>query len=337
MRSAAAARGFFLGGLTGLAAAVGVYKVESRDPEPEAAPSDSHLFRYGRPHPHTSTHTYTAHTVMYDRCRRVPIWSAESVSRATVKSTVAKRKHSKFQQDPDIPSEFSSANEDFRGSGWSRGHMTPAGDCKHCQSSMDQTFYLTNIVPQDPQHNSSYWNRLEMYCRHLASLHGNVNITTGPLYLPYKDEESGKRFVKYEVIGPNSVAVPTHLFKIVIVEDEHAQPLSLGVFIVPNRPIGDEDLTRFQVSLEELESATGVKFHSKLDRAKIGDLCKTDSCKLMSLEKLAQFSYNSQLRSAQNAAELDKVWREISSRQHQPDERCKQLYDQRRVEFNTAK
>ena len=45
----------------------------------------------------------------------------------------------------------------------------------------------------------SYWNRLEMYCRHLASLHGNVNITTGPLYLPYKDEESGKRFVKYEV------------------------------------------------------------------------------------------------------------------------------------------
>ena len=34
--------------------------------------------------------------------------------------------------------------------------MTPAGDCKHSQSSMDQTFYLTNIVPQDPLHNSRY-------------------------------------------------------------------------------------------------------------------------------------------------------------------------------------
>ena len=37
---------------------------------------------------------------------------------------------------------------DFRGSGWSRGHMAPAGNNKHSQAAMNQTFYLTNIVPQ---------------------------------------------------------------------------------------------------------------------------------------------------------------------------------------------
>ena len=31
--------------------------------------------------------------------------------------------------------------------------MTPAADCKHCQSAMDDSHYLTNIVPQDFDNN----------------------------------------------------------------------------------------------------------------------------------------------------------------------------------------
>ena len=42
----------------------------------------------------------------------------------------------------------------------------------------------------------------------------------------------------------------------------------LGVFVVPNKPLGDVDLTRFQVTLEELESWSGTTFHSRLDRSK---------------------------------------------------------------------
>ena len=48
-------------------------------------------------------------------------------------------------------------------------------------------------------HTHSYWNRLEMYCRDLTKRHNEVSITSGPLFLPEKDNESGKRFVKYEV------------------------------------------------------------------------------------------------------------------------------------------
>lgn len=58
------------------------------------------------------------------------------------------------QPDPQVPLKFSSTNDDYKGSGWSRGHMTPAGDCKHCQDAMDDTHYLTNIVPQDFKNNS---------------------------------------------------------------------------------------------------------------------------------------------------------------------------------------
>lgn len=42
----------------------------------------------------------------------------------------ADRRHCKFKPDPNIPLMFSAVNEDYLGSGWSRGHMAPAGDNK---------------------------------------------------------------------------------------------------------------------------------------------------------------------------------------------------------------
>ena len=39
---------------------------------------------------------------------------------------------------------------------------------QHCQKSMDDTFLLSNIVPQDLDNNSDFWNRLEIYCRDLT-------------------------------------------------------------------------------------------------------------------------------------------------------------------------
>lgn len=45
----------------------------------------------------------------------------------------ASRKHSNFMPDPGIPLLFSADNSDYRGSGWSRGHMAPAGDNKFDQ------------------------------------------------------------------------------------------------------------------------------------------------------------------------------------------------------------
>ncbi len=72
-----------------------------------------------------------------------------------------------------------------------------------------------------------------------------------------------------QVIGENNVAVPTHLFKIILAEDRAASPPLLGAFVVPNEPIKDVSLTQFQVSLEEVEKHTGTRFHCKLDRSQV--------------------------------------------------------------------
>ena len=63
---------------------------------------------------------------------------------------------------------------------------------------MIESFYLSNVVPQNYENNAGFWNRFEMYCRDLTNKFSSVYIISGPLVLPQADE-SGKKFVKYQV------------------------------------------------------------------------------------------------------------------------------------------
>jgi len=52
------------------------------------------------------------------------------------------------QVDPNVPVEYQASNNDYLGSGWSRGHMAAAANHAHNQEEMNETFYLSNVVPQ---------------------------------------------------------------------------------------------------------------------------------------------------------------------------------------------
>jgi nuclease EXOG len=81
------------------------------------------------------------------------------------------------------------------------------------------------------------------------------------------------------VIGKNEVSVPTHLYKVILVES-NGIPSAIGCFIVPNKPIENKySLHEFQVSLEEVQRRTGVEFFPNLRNANLHDnLCSVDSC-----------------------------------------------------------
>ena len=66
---------------------------------------------------------------------------------------------------------------------------------------MKQSFYLSNILPQNLENNGGFWNRLEMYCRDLTKKYKGVRIISGPLVLPTTDED-GLHYVKYPVSHP---------------------------------------------------------------------------------------------------------------------------------------
>uniref|UniRef100_G1TBN9 Exo/endonuclease G n=1 Tax=Oryctolagus cuniculus TaxID=9986 RepID=G1TBN9_RABIT len=145
----------------------------------------------------TETRRYTNHALSYDQAKRVPRWVLEHISKSKIVGD-ADRKHCKFKPDPNIPPAFSAFNQDYVGSGWSRGHMAPAGNNKFSSKAMAETFYLSNIVPQDFDNNSGIWNRIEMYCRELTERFDDVWIVSGPLTLPQTGSD-GKKTVSYQV------------------------------------------------------------------------------------------------------------------------------------------
>lgn len=140
-------------------------------------------------------------------------------------------------------------NSDYKGSGFDRGHLAAAGNHKYDQKHIEETFYLTNMAPQvGAGFNRDAWNNLEKYVRKLTKTHPNVYVCTGPLYLP-KKEADGKNYVKYQVIGANHVAVPTHFYKIVVSETTDKN-YELEAFVMPNQKIPENTpLQVFQVRI----------------------------------------------------------------------------------------
>lgn len=75
-----------------------------------------------------------------------------------------------------------------------------------------------------------------------------------------RTEADGKSYVKYQVIGKNHVAVPTHFFKVLILEAAGGQ-IELRSYVMPNAPVDEAvPLERFLVPIESIERASGLLF-----------------------------------------------------------------------------
>lgn len=198
----------------------------------------------------------TAYALSYDGQHKQAKWVYEYLTSDSVQGNSDRSKFD-FQEDRLIPVNLRSTKEDYRSSGFDRGHLCPAADARFNDEAMKETFYLSNVSPQHAAFNRGYWLKLERHVRELAKQHGAVHVFTGGLYLSHK-EADGKRYVKYRVIGENEVAVPTHYFKIVLKEDR----THLESFMLPNEPIATEiHLKEFATTIEKVEKAAGIVFN----------------------------------------------------------------------------
>ena len=107
--------------------------------------------------------------------------------------------------------------------------------------------------------NRVYWKKLENHLRELTENYETLHVFVGPLYLPNL-KQKGLDYVKYQVIGENKIAVPTHFFAVVFVEDMDKQLFSKS-YILPNRSIGPEvPLSQFLSTLDKVERLSGILF-----------------------------------------------------------------------------
>ena len=195
---------------------------------------------------------------VYDPARKVPLVVAEKLQPAEFDGAVSRSDN--FQPDPDLADSQKAELNDYRKSGYARGHMAPAADFSGSENAMNQSFYLSNMVPQDTGMNSGIWASLESATRSCAKQLGSLYVLTGPIF-------EGK--AKY--VGLHNVAVPSSLYKIVVSGN------SARAFIMPNRklPPARSNFLRYQVSVNEVQRATGLTFFpgGKVNTQTSGNFC----------------------------------------------------------------
>lgn len=146
---------------------------------------------------------YEAFAVLHSGVTKTPLYVAQRLNRRTLEDA-EERRAKRFFADARLPRSERAELDDYKHSGYSRGHMAPAGDMR-TPTAMAQSFSLANMVPQTAQHNGGAWNQIEQDTRrYVRRAKGDVFIITGPVF-----SDNAPR------IGANGVKVPAYLFKLV--------------------------------------------------------------------------------------------------------------------------
>ncbi len=190
---------------------------------------------------------YEAFAVLHSGQTRTPVFAVQRLSRALLEDAADEKRGNRFFADARLPSRERATLEDYKGSGFDRGHMAPAADMPTAVAN-DQSFSLANMVPQARINNQRTWAGIEKDTRrYVRRAQGPVYVFTGPVYAG--DPASGA----VRTIGPGKVWVPTHLFKLVY------DPTTNRAWAhwVENT---DEARAGKPISYKELVERTGIEF-----------------------------------------------------------------------------
>lgn len=191
--------------------------------------------------------THAGYTVSYNPEWHIPNWVSYELTRDETEGKLDRSDD--FEVDPKVKGVCPS-NEDYKRSGYDRGHMAPAADMKWNSTVMKECFYYSNMCPQKHSLNAGRWKTLEEKVRDWAQQDSAIVIVCGPIV------DKG-----YNTIGNARVAVPQRFFK-VILAPFLKKPRAIG-FIMKNEK-EELPLSSYAVSVDRVEKITGLDFFSAL-------------------------------------------------------------------------
>lgn len=190
------------------------------------------------------THKY--YTLSYSEEHEQAEWVAYKLTKENLKKPRVPREK-RFNPDKQVTT-TSAYHNDYSHSGYTRGHLAPAGDMAWDKDAMRETFYMSNMSPQIKEFNGGIWRELEEDVRDWAYDNDELYIVSGPVLLP------GHIITK---IGRNEVSVPDLFYKIIL--DIEGNEKKAIAFLIPNEK-STKLLRQYAVTIDEVEKLLGIDF-----------------------------------------------------------------------------
>jgi endonuclease G len=171
-------------------------------------------------------------------------WVAYELTREQLNSKKVPRAK-RFNPDYDVTTR-SAFHRDYTHSGYTRGHLAPAGDMGFNQEAMQESFFMSNMSPQIREFNNGIWRELEEQTRDWARKFNHLYIVVGPILNNIQKK-----------IGDNKVSVPDKFYK-VLLDLSEPEVKAIG-FIIPHEK-STKHLHEFAVSIDQIEKVTGINF-----------------------------------------------------------------------------
>jgi len=159
-------------------------------------------------------------------------------------------KRPRFINDPKVSTE-SAASDNYKKSGYDRGHLCAAADMRFSKSAYDETFFTSNISPQKHNFNDGIWKKLEEKSRYWATKYNGIYVVTG-----------GILKMGLPAIGFEKVAIPNYFYKILYCNYQGKN--KMVAFLMPSVN-SKEPLYKFVVSVDSIEKMTGIDFFPQLN------------------------------------------------------------------------
>ncbi|AOZ98718.1 DNA/RNA non-specific endonuclease [Flavobacterium commune] len=188
------------------------------------------------------------YTLSYSEKAEQAEWVAYELKKNNIKKSDFKRPF--FIEDPKVKTQ-SADWRNYKKSGYDKGHLCPAADMEFDINAYNDTFFTSNISPQNHAFNSGIWNRLEQKVRFWAVKNDGLFVITG-----------GVLKGNLKAIGKEKVFVPNYFYKILLCNSKGKYKVL--AFLVPNEK-SSQSIYNYVVSIDKLESVTGIDFFPKLD------------------------------------------------------------------------
>jgi endonuclease G len=222
---------------------IATFSMAAEQPAPLPLTACIKLVPYGTPvsFPNTNTVCRTGYLLNHDPVAKIPHWVAYTLTPAQAISCLPR--DDAFASDQSLPKGQRAELFDYQKSGYDQGHIANNADMSFSEQAAMESFILSNMSPQLPGLNRGVWKLLESSVRSWAYQYKHsYTVYAGDIW-----SASSK------TIGPNKVVVPDYLYKIVI-DNNTKQSIA---FIFPQREGLGNNLTAFQVTVTDVEKATG--------------------------------------------------------------------------------